>query len=207
MKAYIAFQNSMKGIIVLYQNFNKGNLSLQFAIASNPKKPNEIQKGDKIYDYQNAKWFALSEEEACEILDWLMNPNPQSDKIEIKHYPQNGVTVFTVGRGQNGYYLAFSEIQNKQQVFHLALGLSNAQMRAFVNYLQTFPMVKTLSAYHDFLSWKDNTSANNGNQQYSRQQDQQFGSTANQTTSPQSTQSSPIPAAQPANPLSFIRGG
>ena len=200
MKAYISFQNSLKGIIVLYQNFNKGNLSMQFAIASNPKKPNEIQKGDKIYDYENGRWFALTEEEAYEILDWLMNPNPQSDKIEIKHYPQNGVTIFTVGRGQNGYYLAFSEIQNKQQVFHLALGLSNAQLRAFVNYLQTFPMVKTLSAFYEFTTWKDN--ARNGDQQSNR--NQQFGTSNNQQANV--TQTSPQPI-QPANPLSFIRGG
>jgi len=199
MKAYSSFQNSLKGIVVLYQNFNKGNLTLQFAIATNPKKPNEIQKGDKIYDYQNGKWFALSEDEANMILDWFQNQ--QTPTIEIKHYPEGKMTVLTVGKGEHGYFISYSEIQNKQQTFNLGLGLSPAQVRTFINFLMTFPMVKTLSAYHDFVAWKKNS--NNGNQTSNNQQSFPTNTQPQQTV--QQPVNQPTQTVTPQNPLSFIR--
>jgi len=202
MKAYDAFQNSMKGLIGLYQNFNKGNLTLQFAIATNPKKPNEIKKGDKIYDYDNARWFALNESECNQILMWLnqvFSGNVQQDKIEIKHYPQNAMTVLTVGYNtQNqSFYIAFSEIQNKQQTFHLALGLGPADILTFKNFLSTISMVKTLSAFEDWRQWSSNRQNGNGynNRQQNNQQPQAQQQT-NQTSSP-----APTP---PSNPFQFL---
>ena len=160
MKVYASFQNSMKGVINLYQNFNKGNLALQFCIAINPKKPNEIKKGDRIYDYTNAKWFALMEEEANQILIWLQNPQLQSQPLEIRHYPENAMTVLTLSKSEHGMILSYAEIVNKQRTFHLALALSDVQVMTFVNFLRSISLVKTLSAYFDFATWRSSSNNN-----------------------------------------------
>jgi len=207
MKAYDSFQNSMKGIIVMYQNFNRGNLTLQFAIATNPKKPNEIQKGDKIYDYQNSRWFSLSESEANTILQWLRNP--QQDRVEIKHYPEGKMTVLTVAKGQQPgtYFLGYSEIQNRQQTFHFGLVLNQTDIMTFANFLQSISLVKTLSAYHDFTKWQSNKTNGNGYSRHQQTSTQQSISFDNTASSP--TQAQPSTENQSnlfdANPLGFIK--
>ena len=207
MKVYATFQNSMKGVINLYQNFNKGNLSLQFCIAINPKKPNEIKKGDRIYDYTNAKWFALMEEEANQILIWLQNPQLQSQPLEIRHYPENAMTVLTLSKSEHGIILSYAEIVNKQRTFHLALVLSEPQVMTFINFLRSLPLVKTLSAYFDFVTWKSTSNSNNDYRNNgNRYSNNSTPNTVNNNVTTQQTLETNNQYPQQVNPvLSFIK--
>jgi len=205
MKVYASFQNSMKGLINLYQNFNKGNLSLQFCIAANPKKPNEIKKGDRIYDYNNAKWFALMEEEANQIIIWLQNPQLQSQPLEIRHYPENGMTVLSLNKSEHGIILSFAEIINKQRTFHLSLALSDAQVMTFINFLRSISLVKTLSAYFDFATWKSSSNSNGYANNNSRYANNSTNTINNNAPTQQSDVNNQYPQQQVNPVLSFIK--
>jgi len=205
---YGVIQNSMKGIFILQQNFNKGNLTLQIAVASNPKKASEIRKGDKIYDYDNSRWFSLSEEECHKILNWLASSNKEN--LEIKHYPSDKMTVLTLSKIFNdegkltGYGLRFSEIQNKQVVFSVSVGANIETMQMFANFLKSISMVKTLAAYYEFTSWKsrsNNNRSNSGNYNKSSNGQQTF---SNSTPKQQNDNTNPPDFLQDNNPLAFL---
>jgi hypothetical protein len=163
MYAYDAIMNSQKGAIIFYQNFRRGNLSLQFAVSLKPdKNPNEIKKGERIYDYENARWFALTEEEAVEIIRYFEQPNPPQRALEFKHFPEGRMSVLSVGYAvtDNKHipYIGYTEIVNGKRTFQLALGMNEDKKQVFINFLKTFPLVKTLACYQTFLKYELNRS-------------------------------------------------
>lgn len=70
-------------------NFAKMNFSIGIAKAFNPDRDmrQKPQKGEKIYDWENAKWFALNSIDCQKILDYLRSPNGE---LFLTHDSGNG---------------------------------------------------------------------------------------------------------------------
>lgn len=58
-------------------NYAKMNFSIGIAKAFNPNRDmrQKPQKGEKIFDWENAKWFALNGTDCQKIMDYLRQPN------------------------------------------------------------------------------------------------------------------------------------
>ncbi len=151
-------QNSTKGKICLYAN-GYGKLSWQFIPVLNPVAPNQIQKGMKVYNYDNSYFFATDLYEATVIAYTLekylqTREFPQFEENHIKcdgkqlsivHFPEGKMSALTFFIHSNHIYLGYSLFANKQKLFSLNLALSYFKVHTLVRILNQAPTLTMVS--------------------------------------------------------------
>lgn len=159
---------------------------LRFTRVFQPVSPKDIQKGMKIYDWQNSKYFALDLKEATalsNILKRILSGATFQDiqgkyggiqvndtGLSVSHFPQNGTSMFmifmnTEGNNAGKLTVGFKLIQNKQTVFDFYLAVDNEDIQCFIKYLDAQSAYIVAMCAHDNITYAKKSQQQGGQQQ------------------------------------------
>jgi len=165
---FYTFYNSKKGAISLQQGFRRGNLVIQAAKSLQPNlSPKDIQKGMKVYDWENSIWFSLDMREAKylrrKIMELLKQGYVSDDngnkvnQVDIPHFPDDNTVTRVYFRlytpeGQNSTYYIFgvmktTNVNGNKQSEKVELTLTPADIDVLFAWLDSIAMVRTLAEF------------------------------------------------------------
>jgi len=212
---FFTIQNSMKGRIDF--TYNSKTCSIAFTPVFNAVKPNEIQQGMKVYNYQEQKYFGLDISEVTvlrTLLDYYKDNgefpddggqkiygtvSSKPDSVSIAHYPKiGGISILNIlvnkdsGLLTIGYKLLDS---NKQEVFKLYLSMNKVDQSIFRQYLENYPNFitsyiatqKALTDYDKIKNPQDYQQTNNQNKNNQPYQSSQSKQSPNQSSQQQTS--------------------
>ncbi len=150
---FYTINNSMVGSLSL--NYNTSGCSIVMANVFTPVNPRNIQKGQKIYDYDNAKYFTIGIDENIilqEILEFRFknnawpemkigtvasNNSSQFPGASITHFRQNVPSSFTLTNSKNtsGLHVFYQFNQDKFNI-----GMDITEVKIFMQYLRNYPV-------------------------------------------------------------------
>lgn len=184
--SFYTLQNSYKGAIGM--DFGANGASLRFTPVFKPISPKDIQKGVKVYNYDQSQFFTIGIDELVtveQIIDALILNGPNAFRemqgdygaikvsdsgLTVMHYPRGGLSKFSIFTTSNegqapglmlGYELFDS---NKNSQFKLYIAISITQLLVFKRYIQgQYTFMATMDAL-DRHHWKMKKEQNNGGQ-------------------------------------------
>lgn len=178
MADFHTMQSSYVGALAL--SYVDDGCMLRFSKVFKPISPKEIQKGMKIYDYQNSKYFKLDMKELTTISNILkrilsgrtfqdlqgkfggVEVNGQG--LKVSHFPQGGSSQFSIfvnseGQRAGQLTLGFSSNINGNE-FKMYLGVDNEDLGVFIKFLDTQAVFSAHLCAVDFITYA--SKKNNG---------------------------------------------
>lgn len=186
----LTFYNSRTGAVSLRYTVRM-SVSFKFAPVINKVSPKDIKKGDKIYDWQNSKFFSLSFSESLivsKMLDKLITGNnkgfdysdgnnsikfvvnEKGHYLTITHYPgskevktgEYSRLVFIKSLADGSFHIKYSLGEGKTSKVDISVSLQLGDLLAIKSILEN---ITTYYAIHCYFnnSDKSNKIASNGN--------------------------------------------
>ena len=171
MADFHTMQSSYVGALAL--SYVDDGCMLRFSKVFKPISPKEIQKGMKIYDYQNSKYFKLDMKELTTISNILkrilsgrtfqdlqgkfggVEVNGQG--LKVSHFPQGGSSQFSIfvnseGQRAGQLTLGFSSNINGNE-FKMYLGVDNEDLGVFIKFLDTQAVFSAHLCAVDYITY------------------------------------------------------